>query len=96
MARVVLRNISKTYQNDVIAVHDVSLDVGDKEFVALVGPSGSGKSTLLRIINGLIPPTEGRILYQGRELRSVNLDSAIVVQSFALFPWLTVLGLALV
>ncbi|MFY9269059.1 MAG: ABC transporter ATP-binding protein [Candidatus Manganitrophaceae bacterium] len=70
---------------------EISFMVREGEFIALVGPSGSGKSTLLRILNGLIPPTEGKVLYRGSELRSVNLDSAMVFQSFALFPWLTVL-----
>lgn len=72
------------------ALKDISLSISEGEFIAIVGPSGSGKSTLLRIISGLIPPSDGRILYQGKELHGVNLDSAMVFQSFALFPWLTV------
>lgn len=90
-----VEKVSKSFHQNGVpmpVLREISFSVREGEFVALVGPSGSGKSTLLRIINGLIPPTEGRILYQGRELRSVNLDSAIVFQSFALFPWLTVLG----
>jgi len=90
-----VEKISKSFSQNgapMPVLREISFSVREGEFIALVGPSGSGKSTLLRIINGLIPPTEGRVLYQGRELRSVNLDSAIVFQSFALFPWLTVLG----
>ena len=60
-------------------------------FVALLGPSGCGKSTLLRIIAGLQFPTEGQVLYRGQPLRGVNPHAAIVFQTFALFPWLTVL-----
>ncbi|HLG21391.1 MAG TPA: ABC transporter ATP-binding protein [Candidatus Manganitrophaceae bacterium] len=90
-----VEKVSKSFnQNGVLtpALKEISFSVQEGEFVALVGPSGSGKSTLLRILNGLIPSTEGVVLYRGKALRSVNLDSAMVFQSFALFPWLTVLG----
>ena len=70
---------------------DVSVDLRDGEFVALLGPSGSGKSTLLRIMAGLMAPTDGRMLAHGTPLQGPNPDIAIVFQSFALFPWLTVL-----
>lgn len=73
------------------AVKDVNLHLDDEEFVALLGPSGCGKSTLLRIIAGLQPATEGQVLYRGQPLRGVNPDATIVFQTFALFPWLTVL-----
>jgi NitT/TauT family transport system ATP-binding protein len=69
----------------------VSVELRDGEFVALLGPSGSGKSTLLRILAGLMPPSEGRVLVQGTPLSGPNPQVAIVFQSFALFPWLTVL-----
>lgn len=61
------------------------------EFVALLGPSGSGKSTLLRILAGLIPPSSGEVFFKGQPQRGPNPHIAIVFQSFALFPWLTVL-----
>ena len=57
----------------------------------MLGPSGSGKSTLLRILAGLMPPSEGRVLVRGIPLDGFNPQVAIVFQSFALFPWLTVL-----
>ncbi|MBF2097968.1 MAG: nitrate/sulfonate/bicarbonate ABC transporter ATP-binding protein, partial [Gloeomargaritaceae cyanobacterium C42_A2020_066] len=57
----------------------------------LLGPSGSGKSTLMRMMAGLIVPTTGQVLYHGRPLRGLNPGVAIVFQSFALYPWLTVL-----
>lgn len=74
------------------ALREISFTVREGEFIALVGPSGCGKSTLLRILSGLISPTEGAVLYEEKIQKSVNLDSAMVFQSFALFPWLTVMG----
>ena len=60
------------------------------EFVALLGPLGCGKSMLLRIITGLQRPTEGRVLYRGVPVSGINPHTAIVCQTLALFPWLTV------
>ena len=74
-----------------IAVQDVNFTLSEGEFVAILGPSGCGKSTLLRIIAGLQQPTRGRVLYRGAPLRGVNPHASIVFQTFALFPWLTVL-----
>lgn len=76
-------------QIQVIAPLDLAIEAGT--IVALLGPSGSGKSTLLRILTGLTPPTDGRILWRGRPLGECAPNVAIVFQSFALFPWLTVL-----
>lgn len=72
------------------ALQDVQLRLHEGEFVVLVGPSGSGKSTLLRILTGLLPPTEGQVLYHGVPLQGVNPHATLVFQTFALFPWLTV------
>ena len=69
---------------------ELNLAIDEKEFVAIVGPSGCGKSTLLRIIGGLIMPTSGQVLYNGQPQQGVNPECAMVFQSFALFPWLTV------
>lgn len=73
------------------AVQDVNLTVSEGEFVALLGPSGCGKSTLLRIIAGLQQPSEGEVRYRGQPLTGVNPHATIVFQTFALFPWLSVL-----
>jgi NitT/TauT family transport system ATP-binding protein len=77
----------------------IDLQLRTGEIVALLGRSGSGKSTLLRIIAGLIGPTSGTVCYRGAELNGANPGTALVFQSFALMPWLTVqdnveLGLA--
>ena len=73
-------------------VQDVSLTIATDEVVALLGPSGCGKSTILRILAGLIRPTAGEMLYHGQPLRGLNPGVAVVFQSFALYPWMTVIG----
>ncbi|KAA2252701.1 nitrate/sulfonate/bicarbonate ABC transporter ATP-binding protein [Solihabitans fulvus] len=80
-------------------LEDIRLSIHAGEIVALLGKSGSGKSTLLRTIAGLISPTRGTVRYRGRELTGANPGVAMVFQTFALMPWLTVqanveLGLA--
>src|SRR5213596_364020 len=72
------------------ALRDVSLAVREHEAVALVGPSGCGKSTLLRLFAGLARPVDGKLLYRGQPLDGVLGAAAMVFQSFALLPWLTV------
>lgn len=74
-----------------VVLEDVNVRVASGEFVALLGPSGSGKSTLLRILAGLLRPTEGQVLFKGVPQHGPNASLSIVFQSFALFPWLTVL-----
>lgn len=73
-------------------LEDINLQVNEGDFVAILGPSGSGKSTLLRIIAGLLPPSKGSVHYLGQPFEGVNPGVAMVFQSFALFPWLTILG----
>lgn len=72
-------------------LEDINLEVKEGEFLAILGPSGSGKSTLLRIIAGLVPASKGAVTYLGNTIQGVNPGVAMVFQSFALFPWLTVL-----
>src|SRR5215475_5330957 len=77
--------------DDVSVLEDVNLALREGEIVALLGRSGSGKSTLLRLIAGLNRPTAGQIAYHGAPLAGPAQGIAMVFQSFALFPWLTVL-----
>src|SRR5215469_9781595 len=76
---------------DVVVLDDVNVTLCDNEIVALLGRSGSGKSTLLRIIAGLMPPASGTVTIAGTPVDGPAGDVAMVFQSFALFPWLTVL-----
>ena len=77
--------------NDLLVLDDVALTLRDNEIVSLLGRSGSGKSTLLRIIAGLMPASSGTVAIDGRPVRGPASEVAMVFQSFALFPWLTVL-----
>jgi NitT/TauT family transport system ATP-binding protein len=89
------RGIEKRFQRpsggQIQVIAPTSLSVEPGVIVALLGPSGSGKSTLLRMLSGLAVPTAGEILWHGKPLGESNPNTAIVFQSFALFPWLTVL-----
>ena len=69
---------------------DISFDVADNDFLAIVGPSGCGKSTLLRLIQGLDRPSAGTIRFRGQPVTSVCHEMAMVFQNFALYPWLSV------
>ncbi len=91
-----LKEIGKTFKiegssDDAVVLENINVQVKEGEFLAILGPSGAGKSTLLRIIAGLIPSTSGSVSYLGNEVHGVNPGVAMVFQSFALFPWLTVL-----
>jgi len=76
---------------DLLILDEVSFALRNNEIVALLGRSGCGKSTLLRIIAGLMPPTSGQVSIGGHVVEGPASDVAMVFQSFALFPWLTVL-----
>ncbi len=73
------------------ALENINLTIRESEFVALLGPSGCGKSTLLRMITGLIAPTKGTVFYRNEPVRGVNPYATMVFQSFALYPWLSIL-----
>ena len=76
---------------EIQVIAPIDLSIEPDSIVALLGPSGSGKSTLLRILTGLTPPSAGKVLWHGAPLSESSPNLAIVFQSFALFPWLTVL-----
>ncbi len=96
MKSLAIRNLSKTYfdpyrGSKVNAVRDVSLEVEEGDFVCLLGPSGCGKSTILNMVAGFLPPTGGEIQVGGHTVKGPGPDRGVVFQSFALFPWKTVL-----
>ena len=93
MADVIFDKVDKVYDNDVHAVHDLSLEIRDGEFVVLVGPSGCGKTTALRMVAGLEDISDGTVKIGGRvvnDLTPKERDIAMVFQNYALYPHLTV------
>jgi NitT/TauT family transport system ATP-binding protein len=93
-AEIVVQGVSHHYRpavgRAVLALEDVSLEVRNSEFVALLGPSGCGKSTLLYLIGGFLPVEAGKIVVDGKQVAGPGPDRGIVFQHFALFPWKTV------
>jgi multiple sugar transport system ATP-binding protein len=93
MAHVNLKNVSKVYAGDVLAVNNANLSVESREFLVIVGPSGCGKSTLLRMLAGLEEATSGEIWIGGKLVNHVppkDRDIAMVFQNYALYPHMTV------
>jgi multiple sugar transport system ATP-binding protein len=93
VGQIDLENVRKEFGSGVVAVDDVSLTIGDGEFMVLVGPSGCGKTTLLRSIGGLEPITGGTIRIADRDvtkLAPARRDVAMVFQNYALYPHMTV------
>jgi NitT/TauT family transport system ATP-binding protein len=88
-----LRALHKTFDRGtgpVEAVRDINLTVAPGSIVSLIGPSGCGKSTLLHMIAGLYEPSSGEVLYNGRQVETVNTDVGYMTQKDTLFPWRTV------
>jgi multiple sugar transport system ATP-binding protein len=93
MTSVRISNLRKVFPDGTIGLHDFSLDVADREFLTFLGPSGCGKTTTLRMIAGLEHPTSGEIHFDGRRvdiLTPAERDIAMVFQSYALYPHMTV------
>src|ERR687897_2141445 len=93
MSDIVFQGVSRSFKRDgreQLAVDDVSLEVREREFVALVGPSGCGKTTCLRMAAGLDFPSAGSVTVGGKKVLEPGPQRAVVFQQFALFPWKTV------
>src|SRR6267154_4631027 len=93
-AQIIVEDVSHHYRpavgREVLALENVSLQVREREFLALLGPSGCGKSTLLYLIGGFLPTETGKILVEGTPVGAPGPDRGVVFQHFALFPWKTV------
>ncbi len=90
-----LEHVSKSFakiEHDTVthALDDINLSLKKGEFVSLLGPSGCGKSTILRLVAGLIPPTQGQVMAEGKKIKKPGPDRGMVFQAPTLFPWLTV------
>ena len=90
---LIVRNLSAIFPNGeggLQALRDLSFSVQPQEFLCVLGPSGSGKSTLLRILAGLLPPSRGDVIYQGKSLGGPRREVGFVFQRANLMPWRTV------
>ena len=90
-ARAVAKSFQQPDGRSIQVIAPTNLAIESDTIIAVLGPSGSGKSTFLRILAGLTAPTAGEVLWHGKPVGDTRLNVAIVFQSFALFPWLTVL-----
>jgi NitT/TauT family transport system ATP-binding protein len=93
MALIRVEHVDKSFptrHGTISIMQDITFDVRDADFLAIVGPSGCGKSSLLRLIQGLDRPTSGSIFFRDRPVQGVARGMAMVFQNFALFPWLTI------
>jgi NitT/TauT family transport system ATP-binding protein len=94
-SKLAVERVSKSFttgRGSLKALEDVSLTIGEGEFICLVGPSGCGKSTLLNIIAGLEEPDSGQVLADGKRVTGPGRDRMVMFQEHALFPWLDVTG----
>ncbi|WP_165172991.1 ABC transporter ATP-binding protein [Adlercreutzia sp. ZJ242] len=94
MPSIVFKDVTYSYVNNgesFPALEDVNLEIGEGEFLCLVGHSGCGKSTMLSLIAGLARPTRGKVLVGGEPVVGPGPDRSIVFQSYSLFPWQTAL-----
>ena len=93
MAYLELKNICKTYGKGSDATEvlsNINLRIEEGEFVAIVGFTGSGKTTLVNLINGLIEPTSGEVLFKGKPVVGTGHERGVIFQNYSLLPWLTV------
>lgn len=93
MAYLELNNISKTYgqgANAIEVLSNINLHIEEGEFVAIVGFTGSGKTTFVNLINGLLQPTSGEVLFKGKQITDTSHERGVIFQNYSLLPWLTV------
>lgn len=93
MSKILVEDLRKVFFNngqETVALDGMGFDVKEEEFVAVVGPSGCGKTTILQIVDGLMKPTKGRVMVDGKPVIGPGQDRGIVFQEYSLFPWLTV------
>ncbi|WP_100614754.1 ABC transporter ATP-binding protein [Confluentibacter citreus] len=93
MAYLELKNIYKTYgqgDNTTEVLSNINLTIEEGEFVAIVGFTGSGKTTLVNLINGLLEPTKGEVLFKGEPVVGTSHERGVIFQNYSLLPWLTV------
>ncbi len=90
--RVTVTFASRAGAASYTAVKDVSLEIGDGEFVSVVGPTGCGKSTLLNVVAGLLKPSSGQLRVFGEPHAGINRRAGYIFQADALMPWRTALG----
>jgi nitrate/nitrite transport system ATP-binding protein len=93
MAYLELNNICKTYgqgDNESQVLSNINLTIEEGEFVAIVGFTGSGKTTLVNLINGLLEPTSGEVLFKGNLVSGTSHERGVIFQNYSLLPWLTV------
>jgi len=95
VTKLAIDGLTKRYRRgdkETLALSNVSLQVEDGEFVAIVGPSGCGKTTMLNIIAGLLPYSEGSVKIDGNKVTGPGTDRAVVFQHASLLPWRTIAG----
>ena len=93
MAYLELNNIYKTYgegDSSTEVLSNINLSIEEGEFVAIVGFTGSGKTTLVNLINGLLKPTSGEVLFKGQPVVGTSHERGVIFQNYSLLPWLTV------
>lgn len=87
------KNVSKWYgegENRTEVLRDINLTIREGEFLAIVGFTGSGKTTLINLLNGLLSPSEGEVLFKGEKITGTSKERGVIFQNYSLLPWLTV------
>lgn len=88
MRDVRIENLTFSYNgSDKIVLEDINLEIGEGEFVCILGQSGCGKSTMLRLLAGLEHPTRGQIVLDGKLIKGASLERSVVFQDYGMFPW---------